>query len=169
MNTYDDEFISRTQRKRESTALQRLGKELSALSPNILDRLPLPKDIKEAIHIWHNTSTHEGKRRQMQYIGRLMREIDDIAPLENALAKVREDHNANSSLFKHIEELRDTILATPPPERSNLLQKELAGIATYHKDLLELAKKADNETANGRPPHAKRALFRLLKAQCINT
>jgi len=158
-----DTYLSRSQRKRDSTALQVLGTELCTLSSTQLERLPLNEDLKEAIRVWHNTSTHEGKRRQMQFVGKVMREIEDISLLEEALLRFRENHNANSNLFKHIELLRDTIMETALADRQHLLQKELAAYADSHKDLLELAKKADNEIANGRPPHAKRALFRLLK------
>jgi len=158
-----DTYVSRTQRKRASTALQVLGIELSTLSPAHLERLPLSEDLKEAIRVWHNTSTHEGKRRQMQFVGKVMREIEDITLLEEAIIGLRENHNASSKLFKNMESLRDTIIATPLADRQDLLKKELASCEDSYKDLLELAKKADNEIANGRPPHAKRALFRLLK------
>ena len=75
---------SRSEKKRQSLALQELGKELTLLGPQALHGLDLPPDLTEALAEYKRITDHEGRRRQMQYIGRLMREID-AEPLRAAL------------------------------------------------------------------------------------
>ena len=77
---------SKSARKRESLARQELGKRLTQLDPALLGDLPIPAELKDAIALYRRISDHEGRRRQMQFIGRLMREIE-IAPLEKRIQK----------------------------------------------------------------------------------
>ena len=67
---------SRSHKKRESTALQKRGEELAALGPGAWKTLPLPEGLLEALNDVQRMKSHEARRRQMQYIGRLMREAD---------------------------------------------------------------------------------------------
>jgi ribosome-associated protein len=67
---------SRSQKKRESTALQRQSETLSGLSAAQLDEFTLPAELKTAIAHLRTLAKHEARRRQMQYLGRLMRELD---------------------------------------------------------------------------------------------
>ncbi|MDR2892441.1 MAG: DUF615 domain-containing protein [Deltaproteobacteria bacterium] len=68
---------SRSQKKRESSALQNLGEELAALSQSQVANFELDEDLRAAIVELHKLKKHEATRRQMQYIGRLMRELDE--------------------------------------------------------------------------------------------
>ncbi|MDL2279954.1 DUF615 domain-containing protein [Desulfovibrio sp. OttesenSCG-928-G11] len=68
---------SRSQKKRESTALQRRGEEIAALPPAARAALPLPPELAEALRRYDAMGSRESKRRQRQYIGRLMRELDE--------------------------------------------------------------------------------------------
>ncbi len=81
----DDEYKSRSQKKRESTALQKLGEELARLSPQLLRGLELPEDLRSALAELPRMKTHEARRRQMQYIGRQMREVEDPEALAEAV------------------------------------------------------------------------------------
>ncbi len=83
-----DEWVSRSQRKRESTALQRLAEELARLAPSEWERLPLTEDLLSALRDLRRIRDHEGRRRQMQYLGRLMREADGAA-IEAAFADLK--------------------------------------------------------------------------------
>jgi ribosome-associated protein len=76
---------SRSQKKRESSALQNYGEELSRLSATQLAEFDLPDELKTAIEHLHGITKYEARRRQMQYLGRLVRELDDDA-LENIIA-----------------------------------------------------------------------------------
>ncbi|MDR1126438.1 MAG: DUF615 domain-containing protein [Deltaproteobacteria bacterium] len=82
---------SRSQKKRESSALQELGEKLAKLGPARLEKYPLPPELKQAILTWKNSNKKdEAARRQMQYIGRLMRERDEEW-LEEIRLRLRED------------------------------------------------------------------------------
>lgn len=74
-NTSNDEnHISRSQKKRDSTELQKIGEELAGLAPAKLALLPLTEDLENAFTEYRKLKSKEAKRRQLQYIGRLMRE-----------------------------------------------------------------------------------------------
>lgn len=75
---------SKTQRKRQMDSLQRLGEQLTRLRAERLAALELPERLREAIAEFNRTRSHEGRRRQMQYIGRLMRSVDP-QPLQAAV------------------------------------------------------------------------------------
>lgn len=70
---------SKSQRKRDMTALQQLGVRLVACKPDQLARLNLPESLRDAIIAAQRIHAHEGLRRQLQYIGRLMRASDTEA------------------------------------------------------------------------------------------
>ncbi len=90
MREEDDLYKSRSQKKRESTALQGLGEDLARLSPAVLRRLDMPEELLEALLELARTKTHEAKRRQKQLIGRLMREeVEDPTPLFDAVEAAR--------------------------------------------------------------------------------
>jgi ribosome-associated protein len=67
---------SRTDLKRESTELQKLGEELLTLRPDLLERLALPDKLVDALAEAKRITNFEGKRRQMQFVGKLMRLLD---------------------------------------------------------------------------------------------
>ena len=80
------ELPSKTQRKHMMHALQNLGTELVLLDPPKLAKLDLPETLIDAIALARRLTRHEAKRRQMQYIGRLMRDVDP-EPLREALVR----------------------------------------------------------------------------------
>lgn len=81
----DPDAPSKTKAKAESQALQDLGRDLCDLPANRLAETPMPDLLREAILTFQRTRSHEGRRRQMQYVGKLMRSADE-APLREAVA-----------------------------------------------------------------------------------
>ena len=81
---------SKSQRKREMSALQALGESLLRLSAAELARIDLPEPLREAIAETARISSHEGRRRQLQYIGKLMRSTD-VEPIR-AISVTRGQH-----------------------------------------------------------------------------
>ena len=79
---------SRTQKKIEDRALQSLGEQLVALPIGRLKAMELPDDLLTAIELAHKIKSHSARRRQIQYIGALMRHIDP-QPIEAALERIR--------------------------------------------------------------------------------
>jgi len=85
LHPQDPDAPSKTRLKAESQALQDLGRELCALPADRLAAAEMPDALREAIQMWQRTKSHEGRRRQMQYIGKLMRTAD-AEPLREAVA-----------------------------------------------------------------------------------
>ncbi|MBW1893262.1 MAG: DUF615 domain-containing protein [Deltaproteobacteria bacterium] len=83
----DKDYKSRTQRKNEDRALQRLGEQLVALPFSRLETMELPDELLTAIELAHKIRSHGARRRQIQYIGSLMRHIDP-QPIETALDRI---------------------------------------------------------------------------------
>jgi len=83
---------SKTQRKKEMHALQALGQQLVDLSRDQLAQVDLPEELREAIEFAHRVTSHEGRRRHLQYIGKLMRRLDAsvIAAIRTGLEKLRQ-------------------------------------------------------------------------------
>ena len=99
-NDWDDEAElgpSKSARKREAHALQKLGERLITLKDAELAQLPLPEVLVEAIHEARRLKQRGALHRQRQYIGKLMREVE-LEPLEAALAAITDRHNAHARL-----------------------------------------------------------------------
>lgn len=88
---------SKSARKREAHALQKLGERLVALRAADLDRLPLPENLRDAIDEARRLKGHGALARQRQYIGKLMRDID-VEPVLAALDALTEERNARARL-----------------------------------------------------------------------
>ena len=84
----DTDHKSRTQKKAEDRALQRLGEQLVALPHGQLQIMELPDELRTAIELARKIKSHGARRRQIQYIGVLMRHIDP-QPIETALERIR--------------------------------------------------------------------------------
>ena len=153
---------SRSQRKRESSALQQLGQELTKLPASALSALPLTSSLRAAVETWKTLPSHEAKRRQLQFIGRLMREEADADALKNALSALQENESNAAFRFRGLESAREKLIAAAPDERAALCLA--CGVPEARlQNVLKLAADAKNERDNGRPPRAFRALFRLLR------
>jgi ribosome-associated protein len=149
---------SKTRRKRAMQALQDLGAELVALDPKRLASLDLPERLVDAIALARALTRHEARRRQMQYVGRLMRDIDP-APLRDALAAWALGPQRERDRFALVERWRDRLLAEPDGVESFVAAYPAAPRAA----LTALAADARAERVRGAPPRESRALFRELK------
>lgn len=108
--THPDLRPSKTRLKKESHELQALGEALLELPPAKLAAVPMPERLLDALNELRRIRSHEGRRRQLQYVGKLMREADP-APLREAVAAQRLP-NAHDTLRLHeAEAWRDRLLA----------------------------------------------------------
>lgn len=173
---------SRSAKKRQSLALQNLGEELTRLAPAELRNFDLPPDLLEALALYARIRDYEGRRRQMQYIGRLMRETD-AERLRAALAARREAASADTARFHLLEQWRERLLAASEADVEDLLQTILQAMPPLTvgqaedqtvvarptpEELRRLvreareARAARKATAGVVAPHPSRALFRAL-------
>lgn len=152
------EPISKSQRKREMAALQDVGTALVKLSRGRLEKFDLPENLLSAILEAQRLTSHGAIRRQMQYIGKLMRDVE-IEPIAEQLAAVRGESAAAKAEFHGIERWRARLL-----ENDQALTEWLA----LHPDcdaqqIRQLIRNARKEEAENKPPKSSRALFRLLR------
>ncbi len=155
---------SRSQKKRESSALQKHGEALAALSPAVWKKLPLSAELEEALAAWAGMKSWEAKRRQMQYIGRLMRELDEPEALFSALEELREQARGETAAFRHLEALRDALVHADAHVRQKALEETLrANPDLEAARLAHLVEGALAEREKKRPPRQGRALFRYLR------
>ena len=108
-----DTEISRTDLKRESTELQKLGEELMTLRADLMARLDLSDKLKDALVDAKRITNFEGKRRQMQFIGKQMRLLDG-PQVEAIKSMLTEQHSGSASetLALHLAQTwRDRLIA----------------------------------------------------------
>lgn len=99
----DVPFDSKSKRKRDMIALQKIGETLVELPAAQLSQVPLDIVLREAVIAARSLSNHGAKRRQLQYIGRLMRDVEDVAPIQEAINKFALKSQQSKAKFHQIE------------------------------------------------------------------
>lgn len=150
--------VSKTRRKQEMHALQDLGETLVTLTAGQLAGLELPERLADAIEEAKRISGFEARRRQMQFIGRLMRDAD-IEPITQRVAALRTSQQRENARHHDIEIWRDRLLE----DDSALTELARTCPGCDLQQIRTLARHARKEQAQGRAPHATRALFRALR------
>lgn len=153
----EEDFISKTQRKRRMAELQDVGAALVKLSPEQLARLGLPENLLEAVLACKRFNKHEAVRRQMQYIGRIMRDID-AAPIVEKLAELEAPSRRQSALFHVAEEWRQRILEDDAAVERFAREFPAADV----QRLRNLAGAAREERGAARAPKHFRELFHAI-------
>ena len=154
----DDEILSKTKKKAQSHALQKLGTELVDLSKERLASMQLPETLAEAIREAQRITAHEGRRRQMQYIGRLMRDIDP-APIQERLDAWRGQSKTEIARQHGMERLRDKLVA----DDSALTEFAQKHPGVDLQALRNLIRNARKEAAEGRAPKSYREIFKVIR------
>lgn len=156
----DEEWVSKSQLKRESQALQTLGEQLVQLSKEQLAQIPLEDSLLDAIALAQRVrKKHEAYRRQLQYIGKLMRHLD-AEPIEQALQQLMAPHQQANAEFHQLEQWRDRILTEGDSAINDVLQ---AFPDADRQRLRQLARQAKKEQSQDKPPKAARELFKYLR------
>ncbi|MFO1319672.1 MAG: ribosome biogenesis factor YjgA [Burkholderiales bacterium] len=162
MNAHDDdphpEGPSKSQRKRDSQALQDLGEALVALSPDRLARLELPDVLRSAVLEAQRIHKFGGLRRQKQYIGKLMRDLD-AAPIQAQLDALEGHSRAQTAYLHRLERWRDRLLEDDQA-MAELLSQHPEADAQHLRTLVRNAKR---EATESKPPRSFRELFRVLR------
>ncbi|RTZ14296.1 ribosome-associated protein [Vibrio aquaticus] len=152
-------WVSKTELKRDMEELQKLGEELAALKPSVLEKFPLSEDLAEAIKDAQRFK-NEARRRQLQYIGKLMR-FEETEPLQAALDKVRNKHSQATAELHKLEQLRDRIVE----EGDSAIADAVEQFPNADRQRLrQLARQAAKEKKAGKPAKAFREIFQVLKA-----
>jgi len=154
---------SRSQKKRDSAALQVLGGKLAELPDSALKRLALPPRLEEAIRDYKALSKHEAKRRQLQFIGALMRDTD-ADPLAQAVDDMEAGNRSQANEFHAVEALRAALLEGDESELEAMVAlAEESARAEVRSKIRQLVRNARSEAEKNKPPRSSRTLFRLLR------
>lgn len=160
---YDDEDEedlppSKTQIKKEMHALQKLGEELVELPKNKLAQLELPENLLDAIHQAQKITNFEGKRRQLQFVGKLMRRIDP-EPIAQQLAAWKGQSQAQTDHFHLLENWRERLIANDDAFTELLAQYPELDVQIFRTAI----RNARKEKAENKAPRNFRELFQMLK------
>ncbi|MBW1896447.1 MAG: DUF615 domain-containing protein [Deltaproteobacteria bacterium] len=139
--------------------MQKLGEQLVALPPEQLEKIDVQEELLEAVIFARKTKKRGAKRRQMQYIGALMRNIDP-EPIRRALENMRLGDLHKARTFKKIEQWRDAIIAG----NEQIIEEILSNCPDAERQrLTQLARNARKSTETEKGVKASRVLFRYLK------
>ena len=157
-----DETTSKTRRKKDMLALQDVGAQLVELNEQQLETMQLPESLLAAVQEARRLTKHEAKRRQMQYIGRLMRDID-AAPIRDRLQQWLGQGREHTAQLHALERWREELLAGDLALERFL--REYPGADS--QKLRALIRNARREQGAALPPKSYRELFRLLRETIV--
>ncbi|RMG56208.1 MAG: DUF615 domain-containing protein, partial [Gammaproteobacteria bacterium] len=157
----DDDYPeekSKSQLKREAHALQALGEALVALPLKQLEQIPMEDSLREAVMDCRAITQRGARKRQLQYIGKLMRGID-AQPIQSALEALRARGQRETHRLHLLEQWRDRLLEEGDAALGEALE---AFPAAERQPLRQLVRNARREREQGRAPAMARKLFQYL-------
>lgn len=150
--------VSKSERKRQATHLQKLGQRLAELKPDEVTELQLPARLTDALADFRRFGSFEARRRQLQFIGKLMRDVD-IEPIQALL----ERHDGQSAAARHdfhqLERWRDRLISDPDALTEYLHEHRDADRQKLRHQLRKVSQARDDAQRK----NASRELFRLLR------
>lgn len=156
--TEDTGRPSKTKQKEAMHELRDLGAELVELSVGQLKRINLPENIFDAVRECQKITAHGARRRQIQYLGKLMRSVDD-EPIRAGLALLRGESSAETARLHRLERLRVKLLE----DESTLSDIAALWPAVDLQHLRQLRRNAIKEQEQNKPPKNFRAIFQVLQ------
>jgi ribosome-associated protein len=151
---------SRTEIKKEMQALQELGKTIVELSKGQLATIPLDDPtLAEAISTARRIKSREGLRRQMQFIGKLLRKLN-VEPIQKAMQQLQEGRKEQALAFHQLEQWRDQVIENGPNQLDEVFER-FPNADRQH--LRQLILQANKEKKQDKPPAAARKLFRYFR------
>lgn len=158
----DDARPSKSQRKRDSHSLQVLGADLVQLSDERLATLAMPEPLRDAIAEYRRTRSHEGRRRQMQYIGKLMRQADE-APLREAVAASKLGSAREALALHEAERWRAELIADDAAIERWLAERPHTDVQRLRSLVRAARRDAAGLAVEARQPKSLRELFQFIK------
>lgn len=154
----EQEIKSKTRIKREAEALQKVGAKLLELNPEQLARLPLSPALERAIDESKRITQREATRRHLQYIGKLMREVDAEA-IQEAIERQEAGTRAYIQHFHKLEQWRDRLLGDDQAVDAFISEYPAAEL----QYLRQLVRNARREAEKNKPPASARKLFKYIR------
>jgi ribosome-associated protein len=152
---------SKSELKRQMSELQKLGEDLVDQPRDRVKRVPMPEDVRDAILECQTIKDHEGRRRQLQFVGKKMRSLEpeDVEVIRRTIEGWRGASKTETAALHAIERKREKLLAD---------DKALTALTEEHPELdvqhlRTLIRNARKEQAENKPPKAYREIFQILK------
>ena len=154
-----EERPSKSQLKREMHALQALGETLIAMKPAERARFPLSDDMLRAIEETSRIRSHGGRRRHMQYVGKLIRK-EDLTAIQGVFDDIEQEKEQRDHAFHRLEKWRDRLV----DEGDDAVDLFMADYPNADRQALrQLVRNARKEREQGKPPTSSRKLFKHLR------
>lgn len=157
---FEDHGPSRSQQRRDALAVFELAERLVGLSDTQLKKVPLDDALRAAVQHTRRITQHIARKREIQYLAKLLRRDDDaVAAIRAHLDIDRDAQRRENARFHRLEQLRDRLI----DDESTLTEAIEAYPDADRQQLRQLIRKARDERAGNRPPAASRELFKLLR------
>ena len=156
----NEEIPSKTERKREADALQKLALKLAELNNKQLSQIPMSENLARALADYGRFTSRGARRRQAQYLGKLMRK-EDIAPIEQNLA-ILENEDATANYHRHQAEIWRDRLCEHPEDLTEFFNTAPLSDHQLIKNLIRKIQKAKSEH-QAKP--SRRELYRVIYAE----
>ncbi|MGF6273560.1 ribosome-associated protein [Massilia sp. UYP11] len=162
-NEFEPEYDrpSKSELKRQSNELQKLGEQLVEAPRDRVKRVPMPEDVRDVILETQTITNHEGRRRAMQFVGKKMRTLDEeeVAAIQRAIDSWKGASKSETAALHALERRREKLLADD--KALTVLLEENPELDVQH--LRTLIRNARKEVAESKPPKAYREIFQILK------
>lgn len=162
-NEFEPEYDrpSKSELKRQSNELQKLGEQLVDAPRDRVKRVPMPDDVRDVILETQTITNHEGRRRALQFVGKKMRTLDEeeIAVIQRTIDSWKGASKAETAALHALERRREKLLADD--KALTALLEENPELDVQH--LRTLIRNARKEVAESKPPKAYREIFQILK------
>lgn len=155
---FEDSQPSKTKLKAEADAAQEIGRKLVELPKDKLNKLQLEDALRDAIAEAKRITANGAIRRQLQYIGRLMRDTD-LAPIVEQLQKWEGKHQEENARFHHMERWRTRMLEDAKALEEFIQLFPQADV----QQLRTLIRNAQKEQLANKPPKSSRELFKMIR------
>lgn len=157
---------SKSQIKREMNALQDLGEALVKLSEKELAKIPMPERLEDAVKIARgiNRNSHSGLRRQLQFIGKVMRTIE-VEPIQAAYDEIVHGQQQQTRAFHQLEQLRDDLINAGDQAVQSVLEQHPQADRQHLRQLVRAAQKEQKTKTDKKPQNkgAGKKLFAYLR------
>ncbi|MFN3789046.1 ribosome biogenesis factor YjgA [Massilia sp.] len=162
-NEFEQEYErpSKSEAKRQSNELQKLGEQLVEAPRDRVKRVEMPEDVKEAILTCQTITNHEGRRRALQFVGKKMRTLDEeeVEVIKRTIEGWKGASKAETAALHALERRREKLLGDDKA-LTQLLEENPELDAQHLRTLIRNARK---EQAENKPPKAYREIFQILK------
>lgn len=159
MTDDDIEYKSKTQIKDEMLALQAIGQTLLKLPDSVYKTFPIPEDLDEAVKTYKRISSNNAKKRQMQYIGRIMRGLD-AQPIIDAITNHEQGNRKKGLVFQELEKIRGQLIEGQQDAVDVVLERYPD---CERQKLMQLVRAAQKEAVLAKSNTAFKKLFSFLK------